>query len=97
LARPRILPQSPEQAERQARFEDVLRWADLSWDEFCVRHGFHSVSLWRWIRNGDPRRPPYNGRATSSKEFGKALDVDADYFRPGGPRIETVRPLPYRP
>lgn len=96
VARPRVIQQTPEQAERQDRFEDAMRWAGMTWTQFCSKHGFVIETLWRWVKDGDPARAPRNsGRATSSDEFGRALDIDPAYFRPGGPRLMVQEPAAY--
>lgn len=96
MARPRKFQQTPEQAERQGRFEDAMRWAGMTWTQFCERHGFVMESIWRWVRNGDPTRPPLNGgKVHSSDAFARALDLDPGYFRPGGPRLMIASPAPY--
>ena len=96
MARPRIYAQTPEQADRQSRFADAMRWAGMTWTSFSATHGFVSESIWRWVKAGDPSRAPRNsGKSHSSDEFGRALDIAPAYFRAGGPRLMVSSPVPY--
>lgn len=98
MARPRKNPMTPEQAERRERLEDALRRAGLTWTAFCAAHGFVLETLWRWVDNGDPQRPPRNaGKPTSSTTIGQALGIDPTYLQAGGPRLWAAEAMPFRP
>lgn len=88
MGRTRTYKIDAEQAERQDRLDDAMRWARITWSEFCRLHGFSLCSLWRWVKDGDPCREPRNGgRATSAATIAAALGLDSAYLEIGGPRL----------
>jgi hypothetical protein len=88
MGRTRTYRLDPEQAERQDRLDDAMRWARLTWSEFCRANGFALCSLWRWVREGDPTREPRNGgRATSAETISAALGLQQGFMTLGGPRL----------